>query len=221
VIDSPREISCVAPRAAALPCSWGRGTDARPGDWNAEEPVAGAGTDVGCGIELIAVAIDNCMIQPGDTLKGHFCWMAPREVPFGFPIEAVIRIDTKFPEGKLYRRWYGKQYRRFIERRNGCFYRLTWQVRLMSGFSYPDMWEAGHAVRQDFSLPLNRSIAPGAYEVHMKVNRIRYLPVRRPSDYLRNDDSLQGVPVGMVYVRGPGEESAYGSAPGRNWNDRR
>ncbi|MDD4857049.1 MAG: hypothetical protein PHD74_02975 [Candidatus Krumholzibacteria bacterium] len=221
MIDSSRVSSCVETLATSLPCVGYGGREERSGEWGGDASIAGSGTDVGCGIELMTVTIDNSMVQPGDTLMGHFCWRAGREVPFGFPVEAVIRLDGQFPEGKLYREWYGKQYRRFIERRNGCFYRLTWRLRLMSGLSYPDMWAVGDAVRQDFSLPLDRSIAPGGYEVRIKVIRIPYLPVRLPSDYLRNDDSLQGVPVGMIYVQGGGGGPALEGASGRKRSDRR
>jgi hypothetical protein len=220
--EAHRSASCSDAKAAFLACAGGRGGCMHLREEERDSIAPDAGIDIGAGIELACLTIDNYMLHPGDTLRGHFCWRASKALAFGLPVEAAIRIDTAFPEGKLYRAWYGKQYRRFIERRNERFYRLTWQVRLLSGFTYPDMWEAGRAVRQDFALPLSRALAPGAYELRVKVDRATYLPNRLVSDYLSNDDSLQGVPIGMVYVREQPADAGASSAPrGRDANDRR
>jgi hypothetical protein len=56
-------------------------------------------------------------------------------------------------------------------------------------------------------------MAPGPYEVRVKVIRAPYLENRRVADYLSNDDSLQGVPVGMIYLR---EESGSGVSGGND-----
>ena len=92
-----------------------------------------------------------------------------------------------------------------------AYYRFTWRIRLMSGPAYPDMWEEGRSVRQDFALPLPASIVPGPYEVRVKVIRAPYLENRSVADYLSNDDSLQGVPVGMIYLREESRERDFRS----------
>ena len=189
------EETCAVAHAGAIPCP---ASEERSGDGGID---AGGGTDVGAGIALVNLTVDNYLVGSGDTLAGHFCWKASRKASFGLPLDVVIRIDAAFPKGALYRDWYGKQYRRIIERRGGGYYRFTWRTRLMSGPAYPDMWEAGRSARQDFALPLPASIMPGPYEVRVKVIRAPYLENRRVADYLSNDDSLQGVPVGMIYLR--------------------
>jgi hypothetical protein len=202
--DSPGAFegeACAIARMAAVPCS-ASGESSGDGGIDVDE-----GTDVGGGISLVSLTVDNYLLHSGDTLAGHFCWKALRKASFGLPLDVIIRIDAAFPRGSLYRDWYGKQYRRIIERRGGGYYRLTWRMRLMSGPAYPDMWEEGRSMRQDFTLPLPASIVPGPYEVRVKVIRVPYLENRSVGDYLSNDDSLQGVPVGMIYLR---EESRNG-----------
>jgi hypothetical protein len=205
------EKGCDSALAGALPCPAG---DAGGGDGPGD-----GGMDVGENISLANLAVDNYLLRSGDTLSGHFCWKAERKPAFGFPLDVIVRIETSFPKGRLYRDWYGKQYRRIVERRRGAFYRYTWRIRLMSGPAYPDMWEAGRAVRQDFSLRLPASIAPGPYEVRVMVMRAPYLENRSVADYLSNDDSLEGVPVGMIYLRddskGGGSGRGGGTPPAR------
>jgi hypothetical protein len=211
-LESVQPGGCGAARAASVPCG-GDGAG-RVDDEEWQKLVVGTGMDVGSGFVLESLTVDNYMLGPGDTLRGHFCWRASGDVPFGLPIELAVRIDTSFPKGRLYREWYGKQYRRIIERRNGRFWRLTWQSRLMSGWAYPDMWGTRGAVRQDFSLPLSRALAPGAYELRVKVRRVPYLPNRYVRDYLSNDDSLQGAPVGMIYIQGHFSDKAISTSGG-------
>lgn len=193
VTESPSTVSlapaCNEAGAGVLPC----GT---------ETPAGGAGVDAGCGLVLASIGLDRYLVQPGDTIRGHFCWFARARVPFGLPLDVVVRIDTPFPKGRLYAPWYGKQYRRIMERRNSRFYRSTWTSRVASGFSQPDQWVSGRVVRQDFALPLSAYAAPGDYELYVRVVRTPYLMNRTIADYLSNDDSRQGVPVGMIRVGG-------------------
>jgi hypothetical protein len=216
--------ACTVPRAAALSC------EGEPGEGTSREAAGGrtaaaserteesgsetsgatedgrlvvdSERDVGCGVVLARLAVDRYALHPGDTLRGHVCWKAPQPLLFGLPLEAVVRIDTEYPKGAWYRPWYSKQYRRVVERRNSRFYRFTWSERLMSGFTYPDQWEPGRIVRQDFSLPLSAWMAPGAYELRIKVVRRSYVTNRGLSDYLSNNDSLEGVVVAEVIIAG-------------------
>lgn len=201
------EEGCAVARMGAVPCP-ASGESSRDGEIDVE-----AATEVGEGISLVNLTVDNYLVRSGDTLTGHVCWKATRKESFGLPLDVIIRVDAAFPRGAFYRDWFGKQYRRIVERRGGGYYRFTWRTRLMSGPAYPDMWEEGRAVRQDFSLPLPASIVPGPFEVRVKVIRAPYLENRSVADYLSNDDSLQGVPVGMIYLR---EKSGNGISGGED-----
>jgi hypothetical protein len=197
------EEACDSALAGVLPCPAGGAEEGgRHGD---------GGMDVGEDITLVNLTVDNYVLCSGDTLSGHFCWVGEPKPAFGFPLDVIVRIETPFPKGRLYGDWYAKQYRRIIERRRGAFYRCTWRIRLMSGAVYPDLWETGKVVRQDFALRLPASIAPGPYEVRVMVMRAPYLENRRAADYLSNDDSLQGVPVGMIYL----QDESKGGGSGR------
>lgn len=167
----------------------------------AEALVVATSSDAGAGITLSGLVLDRYTLRNIDTLTGHFCWKAPRPARYGLPFEVVVRLDTAFPKGRLYRDWYGKQYRRIVERRERRFYRFTWTERLRSGPAQPDLWPAGETMRQDFAIPLPHTLAPGAYEMRVLVRRTPYLPVRTPADYLSNEDTQSGTPVGMVYVQ--------------------
>ncbi|MCK4236537.1 MAG: hypothetical protein KAX38_05425, partial [Candidatus Krumholzibacteria bacterium] len=156
--------------------------------------------DVGYGIVLESITLENDRLDAGDTLRGSFCWKAPDEIPFGLPIEWTMRLDTEYPKGLFFRSWYSKQYRRAVERRKSRSYRLTRTGRLMSGFTFPDQWGAGEKVRQVFSIALPRSLEPGIYDMRIKVKRAPYLSNRTIPDYFLNEDSMQGDLVARIRV---------------------
>ena len=144
--------------------------------------------------------IDRFMLSASDTLSGHFCWKAPRGSEYGLPFEAVIRLEGASAAGPRHDSWYGKQYRRIVERRRGVFYRATWTERLASGGAAPDLWRAGKPLRQDFALAIPGDLAPGTYELRVKVRRVPLLPVRTVADYLSNEDSQHGTAIALIYL---------------------
>lgn len=176
---------CDALFGSALPCNGG--TDAQEIAYE-------------CGVTLVDLELNGQVFRPGDTLSGSFCWRAARQLPFESPIVWALRLDTDFPRGIFFQPWYSKQYRRRIERRNDMYYRFTRFERLMSGCVYPDQWGNGTDMRQDFSFALPSELAPGRYEVRLSVRNVSYMQNTIIADYLMNDDSFQGEPVGMLWI---------------------
>lgn len=183
----PEADSCTVPMARPLPC-------------DTSDAGAPIGLEAGCGVFLDRLAIRSSSVAAGDTLEGHFCWRATEKIAFGLPIALTIRIETGFPKGRCYRDWYGKQYRRHLERSAGVFYRHTWSELLVDGLALPDQWEPGRLVRQDFALAVPEWMAPGRYEFRVKISRTPYLPNRTVADYLSNDDSFEGTRAGTITV---------------------
>lgn len=182
--------ACTERLAGTLPCRY---TGAPP---------AGIGEDRGAGAGIVVehVYLHRKVYAAGDTINGSLCWRVAGRVAFGLPFEWTIRLDTDFPRGPFFREWYGKLYRRRIERQGGILYRLTRTFRVESGVTHPDMWGVGDAVRQDFSIILPREMAPGPYRVKVAFGRAAYLPNRTIRDYFTNDDSLDGTVAAEITV---------------------
>lgn len=197
--------ACTEPLAHPLPCR--RTVD------------AGGAPDVSCGGDAdIGISLDNFHIPrsvyaAGDTITGSVCWRVAGTIEFGLPVEWTIRLDTEFPTGPFFRPWYGKLYRRRIERQGGVLYRLTRTYRVVSGIAQPDQWGTGAAVRQEFSLVIPRGMAPGDYEVKVSVRRAAYIPNRTIHDYFVNEDSLDGETVAGITIVVPHAQTPS-AAPG-------
>ena len=152
------------------------------------------------GVILERIVTERAEMAPGDTLRGHFCWSVDRELEFGLPYQWTIRLDCEFPKGPFYRYWYGKQYRRRIERDAGIFYRFTYSERLVSGNEQPDRWDPEKTVRQDYEIPVTEWLREGTCVMRVSVRRLSYLPNRTIGDYLLNEDSFHGVQFGSLRI---------------------
>jgi hypothetical protein len=189
-----RDLSCPAATGAAIACV----TDEKRG----EPPLISSD-----GIMLDGIVADPGEISPGDTLWGHFCWSRDRAIGFGLPFEWTIRLDSDFPKGPFYRHWYGKQYRRRLERSTGAFYRFTHSERMASGSEQPDQWEPDDRMRQDFVIAVTEWLHEGEYVMRVSLRRLSYLPNRTLGDYFLNEDSFWGVHFDSLRVRRKEEPS--------------
>jgi hypothetical protein len=177
-----------------------RDTIAAERAWTVKDPcIDTIGTAAG-ELVLHAFDLDSKTYLHMGRLRAGICWSVPRPLEFGLPLQLTLRFDTDFEKGSFYRTWYGKQYRRRVERRRGELYRYTISGRIAAGGLHPDMWETGEALRQMVEVRIPPGLAPGEYTVGLTVSRRAYLPNRHIRDYFLNEDSFAGQRVGTVRI---------------------
>jgi len=156
---------------------------------------------VGDKIMLDGFTIDPAACAPGDTVVVNICWSENGKIDFGLPFYWTVRFDTDFRKGPFYRKWYGKLYRRTVERRRGELYRYTVSGRLFAGGRQPDMWTAGDRERQEIRIGIPYGMSRGDYTVGISVDRRAYLPDRKLRDYFLNEDSHAGYIAASVTIK--------------------
>jgi len=161
------------------------------------EPI---GVDVGAGIILEGLSLNDSTYEAGSMLAGTLFWKAEKDIDFGFPLICTVRLDTDYPKGSFYRDWYSKLYRREIEERNGIMYRFTFSGGVRGEYAFPDRWERGEIAKQEFSVYLPERMAVGRYRIHLRVWEKTYLRNRELRDYFLDNDSRQGDVVKEVDV---------------------
>jgi hypothetical protein len=152
-------------------------------------------------MNLAGFTIEADVYRPGDTAVVAVCWTDNGRTEFGLPFYWIVRFDTDFEKGPFYREWYGKQYRRIVERRRGELYRYTVSGRLAGAAGYPDMWNTGEKVTQKIAIRIPQGMSEGDYVVRISVERRAYLPDRWLRDYFLNEDSYAGYIAGTVSIR--------------------
>jgi hypothetical protein len=154
------------------------------------------------GLEMIGVVWDSTAFHAGDYVKVRSFWRRTGPPPT-LPVEAFFRLTTEYPNSLFEHPWIGKPYRRFYEKRAGQTYRFGRMHQPLESYFPPFLWEPGAVYWDEFWIPAPRHAAPGGYEVAVKLIRVPYVPNYRLTDYLRVDDSLEGVPIGRIEILPP------------------
>ncbi len=159
------------------------------------------GALIGDEIVLEGLTVDDTACAPGDTVVITMCWRGGEKIDFGLPFYWTVRFDTDFRKGPFYREWYGKLYRRTVERRRGELYRYTVSGRISAGGRQPDMWKPGRKVSQEVRISIPYGMSEGDYAVRVSVERRAILPDRWLKDYFLNEDSYAGFIAGTLTIR--------------------
>jgi hypothetical protein len=145
---------------------------------------------------------DRADYAPGDTVFIATWWSHDDSVALRPGSYAVfVRLDGQEPRGAFYSDLWEKPYRKLVERVTGKRWRVRTSHRPLNGIYGPDQWPPFTTVvdRSRLELPLN--IAPGEYELRVRMVRMPHYPNTRLADYLSDDDLFSGPIVGRVSVR--------------------
>ncbi|MBD3178282.1 MAG: hypothetical protein GF417_01040 [Candidatus Latescibacteria bacterium] len=130
-------------------------------------------------------------IEGGDTLAIEIDWVADRKLkPGNYTVH--VRFDTDFPGGILYRPWYGKVYRKLVEKLRGRRYRFRTSRLPFDGIYPPDQWPVDGVIRERLEVRIPHDITEGIYTVSVKMQRAPHEPNYHLKDFLTNDDIFDG-----------------------------
>ena len=107
----------------------------------------------------------------------------------------------KFNKGRLFRKSYGKIYRKILEVRNDERHRFRFGFIPFNGLFPPDKWPIGRVVTEKVVIPIPEDIKAGEYEVAVRLSHRTQYPNYTLSDLFTDDDIYQGVEMGTVVIK--------------------
>lgn len=150
------------------------------------------------------IFISEVVIPEGAVSRGERCdigieWVAGKRVGHE-PLVATVRFNREFEKGSLYRPMYGKLYRKLLEMVRSERYRFGIPHIPFQGQFPPDKWPLMRIIsdRVHFTIPVD--IAPGEYEVSVKLTIKTQYPNYRLSDLLRDEDIYEGETTGRITI---------------------
>ncbi len=149
---------------------------------------------------LLGAEIDRKRVRPGERVSLESYWIRLGEEAPPRYYRVFVRFDTDFPKNRLYRRWYGKIYRKLVERAKGERYRFRSEHNPVSGIYPPDTWKRGEVVVDRAEIAVPGDAAPGIYDIRIKLLEMPFNPNYKLSDFLRDDDIYSGVKVGTLEI---------------------
>jgi hypothetical protein len=151
-------------------------------------------------IRIAAVQPSRAEAARGDTLSMNVTWVAIDRCAFSSYI-ASVRFDTGFQRNTLYRKSFGKPYRKLLELFTRHRYRFRIDFQPLGGISPPDTWPPMREVRDWVSVAIPLDAAPGVYTVSLKLGEKTQFPNYSLKDILTNDDVYSGRAVSTILVR--------------------
>jgi hypothetical protein len=160
------------------------------------------------GLTQHGTTTDHTVYAPGDTVRLLTWWSYAGSTPLPPGSYTVfVRMDAREPRGWLYADAWQKPYRKVVERLNGKRWRIRASHRPLNGVVSPDQWQSGEVIEDRSIVPLPLNMAPGVYQVRIRMLRTPHYPNTTLQDYLSDEDAMSGRIVARVVI----EEAAAGA----------
>ncbi|MDI6809215.1 MAG: hypothetical protein QME66_09575 [Candidatus Eisenbacteria bacterium] len=136
----------------------------------------------------------------GAAFEMNCYWERVSNVQTDLPLYVFVRFDTEFRKGALYRQSYGKLYRKLLERKLGRLFRFREDHIPVSGMFPPKRWPLGKIVVDNFSVNVPKTLAPGLYDMKVKLSAEPVLPNLPLKDLFVEEDYFSGAKTGVILI---------------------
>ncbi len=159
--------------------------------------------DIGAraGEAIVAAArMEDASAARGDSMRLSIVWTGERSYPMrGYVVS--VRFDSEDPRLPSKTRVFSKMLRKVREKAAGERYRFRSDHKILGGMLGPDTWPPGVLVKDEAEIGIPPDVAPGRYEVSVKLMDRAFIPNFSLRDYLYDDDLYAGVSVGSIVIR--------------------
>jgi hypothetical protein len=152
--------------------------------------------------ELVGFALDRSSARRGDTLQAVAQWHAPSRLAAGSYVVA-LRFDRPLPGGWRFPAFMAKPARKVLEAWRGERFRFRVDHLPAGGEYGVDQWRPDEVVRDSFPVPVPAWVAPGDYQVRVRMVHQPIYPIYRLSDFFSDEDVYSGLPVATLALEVP------------------
>lgn len=149
--------------------------------------------------DLVSAVLRDSAAAPGDTLPMQIEWRAAHALRAG-SYQVAVRFDHPMPAEFTPPTWLAKPARKLLERRTGVRYRFRADHVPRDGDFGVDLWRPEQVIGDSVSIVVPQDVAPGDYEVQVRMVRQPHYPNYRLQDYFLDRDYYTGLLVGTLRV---------------------
>jgi hypothetical protein len=155
---------------------------------------------------LAGFHLDRAAASPGDTLVAVCTWAAPVPLPAG-SYTVALRFDHAMPSDFRAPAWFAKPARKVYEARAGVRFRFRADHLPVNGEYGVDRWAPQGRIADSAAVVVPADVAPGEYEVQVRIIRQPHYPNYRLGDFFLDRDYYSGVRVGTLRVESRPEKA--------------
>jgi hypothetical protein len=149
---------------------------------------------------LIGANMDRETVRRGDVVRMKCYWRNLQEEATSQSYNIYVRFDTDYDKNRLYNETWSKPYRRVLQLFRGERYRFRSSHNPLNSMYPPNFWRKNEIVIDEFQVRIPHDVAPGTYDVKIKLSEMPFSPNYHFTDFLSDDDSYSGVTVGTVVI---------------------
>jgi hypothetical protein len=149
---------------------------------------------------LMGAVTDRTDVGRGETVRITCYWQRVGTEPVEQYHQLSVRFDTDYPKGRLYNPAWSKVYRRGLQKVKGERYRFRVEHNPLEGVYPPYRWRPGEVITDQFEVTVPPDVAPGRYEIRLKMRAVPFSPNYYLSDFLRDDDVYSGVTAASIEI---------------------
>ncbi len=140
------------------------------------------------------------ILSAGGELAVDLYWARTTVNPPGTYV-VTVRFDRKGLSLPLDGKPFPKITRKILEKLRRERYRFRADHMIHGGLFGPDSWAMDEIVQDHTRIEIPADIAPGRYRVEATMRRVANQPNYYLRDFLYDDDSLSGIPIGEVTIQ--------------------
>jgi hypothetical protein len=149
--------------------------------------------------DLLRVRLVRPVVHAGDSVAVVLDWHSPRPVQAGLHT-ILMSFDGPRPPGFAPPQWCSGPARRLLEQLRHERYAFSISRPPVNGEYGVDLWRPTEVVRDSFWFSVPRDAVAGEYRVRVRMTRRGHYPNARLADYLSDQESAGGEPVGTLRV---------------------
>lgn len=158
-----------------------------------------AAPDVGEGVRLVQFAPERHVASPGDTIRVRLAWCTSERRRAG-QYDAFLRFERALPAGTRLPGVVAKPGRKLLERARGERYRFRHDHNPTGGALGVDLWEPGRVVPDSVDVVVPLDVAPGDWQIQLKLARQPHYPNYQLLDYFSDHDYYSGVALDSLRI---------------------
>jgi len=151
------------------------------------------------GIFIKEVNFPSKTIKRGHNTEITITWVSTEKQPTKGYI-AYLRFDSEFKKPPLYRKSFGKLYRKILEKLKGKRYRFRVDLQPLEGIYPPYVWPLNREIKDKHTVYIPTNIKSGRYKVSIKLDIKAQFPNYTLSDILSDEDKYSGEIVKEVFI---------------------
>jgi hypothetical protein len=151
---------------------------------------------------LIGAVTDRETVKRGGVVRVRCYWQKTGEERTPAYYRVFTRFDTNYDKNALYQPSWSKLYRYGLQKLRGVRYRFRFDHNPVGSLYPPYRWTPGEVIVDEYPVRVPLDVAPGTYDVKIRMRAMPFSPNYHLRDFLRDDDVYSGVRVASIQITG-------------------